>query len=573
MATRLTRDEKLYQALGVVEAAIDRAKKNYSKQSRFTDPQSFINSFYRWIKDAELEQVPYSSNSQKRDAWLRKFWKKNPHLSGVINSVISIDKNRGWWLTGGRNQVLRFDRILNEAEDGAGWREYMSLEALSYYTSDLGAVSEVGREFDGGPLRALYHVDPVACRLTGNPVAPLAYTDSNRRETNWLPGDFFRVCSMPSDDQAFNKLGFCAVSRAYELVMILISVLNHDLEMLGGKAPRGLLLLQNITQEQWDDAMAMRAAIRTQKESEYYGLIDVIAHMGTEPPDAKLFALSQLPNGFDLQTTTDLMMYGIALCFGYAPLEFWPVNVGALGRGRESEIQHTTGTGKGGKDFTLGFQQQLQRQLPETLLWQFEERDADGEIKDAQVEKAWSDVAALLIEKGILSADETRQYLVDKGIIPAEWTLVEEDATADDEGESTAAEDEPDEASADDEGETRMRRLKERVLDHEQVRRAIVQYPKEPIVRRHSSGREIILWQSGDEALKRRSWAIPEKLEALPEVRRPRLIRAATVLNEGDDVEITDEDVEEAIAEGAERVDQRFADLLEAGVEGDDAGT
>ena len=85
-------------------------------------------------------------------------------------AVTLIDSNRGWSLIGGRNQVNRYTDILHAAEAGAGWRTFARKTSLSYWSTDMGAVTEMGREGLGveGPLRAIYHVDSARCLLTSS---------------------------------------------------------------------------------------------------------------------------------------------------------------------------------------------------------------------------------------------------------------------------------------------------------------------------------------------------------------------------------------------------------------------
>jgi len=70
----------------------------------------------------------------------------------------------------------------------------------------------------------------------------------------------------------------------------------------------------------------------------------------------------------------------------------------ALGTATETETQHRKATGKGGLDFALGFQEQLQRPdvLPETLHYEFEQRDEEGELLEIEVKTA----QARLVRRG-----------------------------------------------------------------------------------------------------------------------------------------------------------------------------
>lgn len=496
-------------ALAVAEAAIERAKKTAdSKQPRFdqANPESVWNSVYRWAVRAETAAPPYMSFSPRRDQFLRNFWHLEPHLAGVLNGVIAIDKNRGWSITGGRNQVNRYTDVLHGAKAApgmAGWRNFFSSQALSFYTTDMGTVCELGTDGQGGPLRALYHTDSAHCWLTGVDEAPLRYEPGMLGTSDgplgiggqgWKADEFFRVVSMPSDDENFRGLGFCAVSRCLELAKIMVAVYLHDQEVLRARMPDGLLLLQNISQDQWDTAMALREAQMNAKERQFFGGVYVLATAGIDQVDAKLVALSNLPAGFDLQTFTDQLMYGYALAFGYSPREFWPVSSGALGTATESQTQDDNSTGKGERDFILNYQEQLQEQLPPAILLEFDERDAKGDLDIAGIEQAKADIietkASWAVNgQAVLTADQIMQLAAEQELIPAEWTAAEEDITATDTDDQSIAQ------------------LRERLREHPAVVRAIERFPSEPIVRYEYPKRRVVtLWESGAEAKRKRVW-------------------------------------------------------------------
>ena len=151
-----------------------------SKQPRFDkdSPDTFFSGMMKWSKE-DFETLPiYHSDSRIRSKWLNQFWLNEPYLSGIINSVVQIDKNRGWTLVGGRNQVLRFTDVLHnwQVQPGrASWREGAGALAQAFYTTDLGGLAEVGRAFRDGPMVGLYHLDPLRCTLTPSYDYPLKY--------------------------------------------------------------------------------------------------------------------------------------------------------------------------------------------------------------------------------------------------------------------------------------------------------------------------------------------------------------------------------------------------------------
>lgn len=518
-------------ALEAVERAVDNAKSKQPRlknQAKF-EPSAFYSSTLRWVNLAQDQEPAYSPDSRTRDTWLSSFWRREPHLAGVLSSVNSIDANRGWHLIGGRNQVSRYVDILRNAEDGAGWRQYISLQSTAYYTADIGALTETGRDGANGPLRALYHLDPTKCKLTGNRRAPLQY---HKTKDPWTDDDFFRLVSMRNILEEYYGLGYCATSRVLDLSKIMLAVYSHELEMLGARAPKGLLLLQNISEEQWKEAMKARDAALDSEMRKYYNAVAVLAQQGVDNVDAKLVALSQLPEGFDLEVFTNLLMYAYALCFGYDPIEFWPVLAGQLGRGRETDIQHRKGTGKGGLNFMLAFQEQLQQQLPETLQFEFEQRDQEGVLLDAQVSQAWANVVTTLYggkmdtapgpsgdaggdgvptdgqraeQRGIITWEEGRSMLATAGVIPASWTAMDEDVTATD---AKAIE------------QRQMRQKQEELMENDTVRRAVYQYPNEPIVRYtwhpYKPGKTEILFRQGSDALQRTHYTVVKPVALIP---------------------------------------------------------
>lgn len=521
-------DEQRRAMIETGEQAVERVVG--SKQPRFKNAESMYGALVRWVKMAQDLQLPnYAAKSRKRDMALQEFWMREPHWAGVINQLTLINAGRGWTLTGGRNQVKRFSTVLHSANQGGGWRSYLKQQVQSYYVTDINAITEVGRSGRNGPLRALYHVDPARCELTGNPKLPLKYRPPTGRIQEWRPNDFFRMAANPYSDEAFNGLGWCATSMAFELVKMLYGILMHDQEKVGARMPQGLLLLSGIDSGQWQEAMEARKIDLDAEERRYFGGLYVFFTSGLEQLDYKLMALSQLPANFSRETFIDQCIYGYALITGMDPSEFWPVKSGALGRGREVETQHRKAMTKGASEFAVTYQEQLQNELPDSLLFEFEQRDAEGELLDAEVAQAWADVAATLMgsSTGGMPLVDTQwipSFLVNAGVWPDEWTAEAEEVQTSD---------------------------TEEVRSRPEVRRAAMLFPNEPIVRYHwPSGKQRVLWDSGEEMLGKRVWVQRQDDSA--------------VLYQGDGWSITEHDVDVANQQAVTRVGAEYGELLEA---------
>lgn len=493
-------DEHSRRVLAVGERAVERARrKSFSRQEQYKDnghlqyANDFYQSIYSWVKLGveEIKQKVYQVDSRKRDEWLREFWKKEAHWAGIINQMVLVDSARPWILVGGQRQVRRYATILHEANDGKGWRHFFRQGSLSYHTTDFGFTTEVGRDGKGGPLRGIFYLDSARCKWSGKRTTPLLYYPLSGKRQFWREEDYFNICSLPSDDVKMRGLGFCATSRAFELIKLLYGVLMHDEEMVGSRMMRGLLLLAGIEQNQWDQAMDAREEAMAEAERKYFGGVYVLATLGADI-DAKLVPLSQLPENFDRRMFIDQTLFAYSLVAGFDVREFWPVSSGQLGTATESEMQHRKSATKGTLEVAHAWQERFQQELPESLHFQFEERDTDAELVRAEMADAWVKVARDLYDMpqmgqdGIIERNEAREMLVQKGIIPPEWTEAREATVVSDEKGIV---------------------LERRMLSLPKVRMAAERYPAEPIVVYRWTpygGTERVLWESGDEALKKR---------------------------------------------------------------------
>lgn len=544
-----------------VDKAIERALE--SKQPAYSgEEQPMALTFTTLLRWAEERPPDYSADTRKFDEWHERFLAREPHLNGVVGQAASLIRNRGWTMTGGKIQVNRTKQLFHDADRqagarfGDGYRRYITRMARSFYIASFGAISELGRDAapkmaagvtTAGPLRAIWSADPTRfkMRTRGSKTHslqefPLSYYPAQGKMQHWRHGDFLRLVDNPSIREDV-PVGYSAVAMARELAEILVAVYQYDKEKLGARAPKGLIILNNITEDQWKDAMKSRRAKLDGLEQQYFGDVGVLAGSSVEQVDAKLLALSNLPENFKRQEVIDLLMYLYALVFRFPPEEFWPVRGGSFGRGAETQIGVERATRKGDMDFFSSFQEQMQKELPAAVLLEYDERDDRGRRIEAEISKIHADIAKSLYEAGSLSAEGpllTRQqalsYLVENGVIPPEWSEIEEDITATD---TEVA---------------RVNLLRERLLDTKpQVHRAIAQYPTEPIVRyQWPSGRELVLWERGDQAIQR-SHLITKK-------------RAVLYRNDDANVTITDEDVDTAVSAGNGRLGAEFAQLLEA---------
>lgn len=497
------------KALDAVSEIVERkVGVDESRQPRFTTAAGAFSSIYRWAVMGMANEPGLRATMRQWDVWYRDFCLREPFLSGVFNSACQIDQNRGWTLTGGRNQVNRYTKVFHDLDNGEGWRTFISWQAQSYYSTQMGFVSEVGRQGKAGPMLTLWSVDPCQCELSGDPDTPLWYYPRSGGKQEWTPDFYFRGKSLVRTSEQRLMYGYPAVARCYDLAKIMVGIYSHYQQKVGTKTPDGILTGANISESQWEEAIRARNESLLADPDNYLNSIATIMSSGTDIPSFVLTTLSSLPDRWDFDIWTQILMRGYALAFGYQSSEFYPENAGVMGRGKEQEIQHESATGKGGKDFSLTMQEKLQAQLPPTLEFQFDERDTTGEIEDAQLQLAKAQVISALsaltekqggVETSRLTTDQILQLAAEQGVIPEDWTPQTEDVTATDEEE------------AEDSNE----------IMSERIYRAMQSFPDEPIVRYH--------WPSDKTRIirtaRRRSFMFPKVIEPIVERTISQVVR------------------------------------------------
>jgi hypothetical protein len=516
-----------------------------SKQERNKkSANEMMNYLIRLIGSAEVVLPPYTSNTRERDAKLLQLVRSESMLSGTVSSAVSRDVNRGWTLSGSARQVGSYSTKLHSVNDGMGWRRFVSLNSNSWYSTNVGYVSEIGFRSKNGPAETMWHFDPTTMCQTGIAKPSMYYYPKNGGKIPLKRDQYIHGNSMPSVEEKMKFAGFCAVERAMNFVKLMIGLNRHQLEKLGVSIPKGILLGKGIAQDEWNNAVAQAEEDKENDDRRYYeGVLSIFS--GNEGADLTLIALSNLPDNFSLQEFVDTIMQVYALAFGFPVGEFWSIASGSFGRTGEMKEQQQQATAKGELDFALSFQEQLQTYfLPSSVDFQFEQRNDKGEIVKLEAQQKQFEIISGLYKTGleeeakvrieeisienmidsegeslgltpkereeymIISKNEVRQLAATTGLIPSEWTDEVEDVET-----------------------TDLKEVRERLLDTTQISRIAHQLPDEPIVmysygsdkrlvnrrtdeysRKYVSniyyppGKLTILWNRGSDVVSNRYW-------------------------------------------------------------------
>lgn len=388
--------------------------------------------------------------SRKRDAWLREFVKSpgNDLLVGTIATVIAKVAGTGWYLEGPERTCNLYRKVLLQASEfGDGWDSMINKVVYDYLTQDAGGWIERIRQGEEGAALGFAALDNARMWVTGDPAYPAEYQTSFAAEgekaqaQRMVRAQLIHLVDCPAPDERMLGVGFCSVSRALTTAHILMDIARYEREKLSDLPPAGLLMLNNMSQNQWQDLQAGYDTRQQQRGNEVFRQVMVAFGLDpTLPLSAELFQFSQLPDAFDKRTQTELAIYSFALAFRVDPREIWPVSSGSLGTAAETEVMHRKALAKGAGLLLTDIERALNDgySLPASVTFHFDFQDtaedeqamAIANAKADFIHKLWAPAA---MGDGLISREEARAWLVREGLFEEDELLVmDDDGRADD---------------------------------------------------------------------------------------------------------------------------------------------
>jgi len=360
--------------------------------------------------------------TQKREEWLREFWKKESILAGAVHSAVAKIIGLGWTISGGRNKVARYATILREA-DGKDWDTFLSKFLLDYLTQDKGAFIEFGSTVKDGPVQGLFNMDSYECDLTGDWDYPVKYHDISGKWHKIPRTSVSHVSSLPSPQVNMHNYGYCAVSRAINAAQILILVNQYEREKLSDLPPNGIAAVTGLTPRQFRDAMNLYKMGRENRGNLIYpGILWLIGNPGATGGPGKvsieLISFAGLPDQFDKKVTVDVYAKTLALAFGVDVNEFWQIeHVGATKA--SAWIQAQKAKGKFPAVIIAAIERAINTfVLPPGVLFKFGMMDAEDRLGLADLHAREIENVTDMIDSGVMTVDEGKALLLRSAIIP-----------------------------------------------------------------------------------------------------------------------------------------------------------
>lgn len=371
-----------------------------------------------------------------RDIALSKFWRSESMLQGAIYSMCAKVAALDYKLTGPRNAVSRYSRVLRNADFGAGWITFASKLSQDILTSDNGAFIELMRARGAGPTAPVLGIaalDSQRCVKTGNPRTPVHYADLNNdiHELKWY--QVLSMVDMPSPREEDRGVGWCAVSRVLQAAQILRDVGIYKRQKLSGKRVPALLFVQGVRRG------AIHEAIRRSQEEErqagrslYSGPIVISSPDPGAPLATDLVELAGLPDGYDEDTLFKWYIATLALGFGTDYTEFGPLPGGGLGTATQATEMAARSRGKGPgvilQQFEYGINSMV---LPQNVEFQFSSTDPIAERERIQLRYERAKERSIRVQSGELTTEQALVLAIAEGDAPESFLDEAQDVGSD----------------------------------------------------------------------------------------------------------------------------------------------
>ena len=367
--------------------------------------------------------------SPDRDRALRSFWKKGDHLSGAIYTMESK-------MTSIPNRVLARNQSIKEhvrqaerltaflqavAEFGDGWGTFYGRFVEDLITTDNGAFAEIiGHGNPDGPIIGqpvtVAILDSSRCQRTGNSLYPVLYHDLDGKIYKLHYARVMFTSQMSSPIAEMFGVGFCCVSRCVNVAQTLVDILMFKQEKLGSRPHRAIILTKggldpkdlqeafNIAESGMDDQLLTR-----------YSKVIVGGSSSLPEADMKVFELSQLPDGFNEETSITLGMATIALALGVDARELFPAMSSGATRA-DALLQHLKQRGKGPGQILESTEQLFNYKfLPAYLRFEFDFQDDAQDRQVAEIHQIRSNTRRQDLDSGVVDTRIAREMAVSDG--------------------------------------------------------------------------------------------------------------------------------------------------------------
>lgn len=274
--------------------------------------------------------------------------------------------------------------------------------------------------------RALWHLDSLRCRRTGNLDYPVVYWDLSGSWHALRATDVIFFADMPSPRQSLYGIGRPAAERAFKTIVKLAAVETYFREKITGARALKLVFISGVTKKKLSDVAATAdAEMERRGWTVYKGAVMV----PTETDQAISVAeidLASVPDGFNVEQERRDAYLRYANAIGVPVQDVQPLSGQGLGTGAQTIILDEAAEGRGITYLVKVFEDKVNWLLmPKTTTFiiktnDLRDRKAEAELKDMQAGTIMKLVGTAQAP-GLISKEQGLNVATDVGLVPKEF--------------------------------------------------------------------------------------------------------------------------------------------------------
>lgn len=430
--------------------------KTFSVQPRFR----MGDQHQGWSMVADIFKLgeslpPYGSDV--RDTYLSYEWMNEPMIAGVFSTFIEKAQTMNWRITGGRNNANMYARVLQAADDGAGWSYHEGTCTLDYLVTDKGSMEELSRDsitpesmqqLKVATQKAISNkkgfaeLNELINEVTFGRVTGVQQLDATRMIKLGLPrmrwryypeaGDpvsipdenLIQITSMPQGRDRHRGYGLSVLSRCIDAKNLMAGYLKYFRQEIGDLPPELIVIVNGMSNTDWQDLLSKYKIEKTQAGLGEYGKI---MWTGSDDPmtpvDIKTVSLINATKSFNWVSMIEWWLKTLSVNVGEDVGEFW-----LMQRGESKTVQSIQAMKSKGKGVARYLQEKERlynlRVMPPGVRFEYDNPDDDTDKLRADILATEIGNLDMLAKMGVdredpaYSMDQIRQIARDWGIIP-----------------------------------------------------------------------------------------------------------------------------------------------------------
>lgn len=365
--------------------------------------------------------------SVNRDAILRRTKYYETAWANAIYIAVTKMAALSWRIRGPKSSARSLRDMMISADGKRGWVTFISKHLQDYLLTDNGAFVEIVRASgaDGSKIIGLVHLDSLRCIRTNDPSRPVIYRDRHMKWHTLKDYQVMMFCDMPSSDEMWNGIGWCAGSRAYSDYYNKYAMETYLKEKTTGQRPLAIHFVNNASIGQIETAVTSAEAGRRAKGYvQYMGAVIVPNLDPTVAPQVATIDLAGLPDGFLPKEERMKANLAYANAIGLDPQDLDPQLLAsqAQGTGAQARVIDDKASAKGLIAWRQDFSYQINENVAAaTTTWYFMEKDYRDQLQELAVEQARTTIMVDRISAGIFLPEMALQMLVDAEDVPPEF--------------------------------------------------------------------------------------------------------------------------------------------------------